>query len=127
MEIGKLIEKAVRGKFRFPFKGMVSIEDLYDLSVRDLDNVFKSLNSQIKKAKEESLLDTKTKEDETLETMIEIVKYIVNVKLEEEKARTNARENKAKKQKIMEIMSAKQDEALQNKSLDELQKMLADL
>jgi hypothetical protein len=123
----KMFETATRSKFRFPFKGMVSVEDLWDLSPENLDSIFKTLNSQVKKAKEESLLVTKTKEDETLNTMIEIVKYIVNVKLAEENARLQAKEQREKKQKIMEILSAKQDADLQNKSVEELQAMLNEL
>ena len=123
----KMFEIATRNKMRFPFKGLISVEDLWDLSVVNLDSVFKALNSQIKNIKEESLLDIKTEEDETLTTMIEIVKYIVGIKLDEEKARKEAKAKKEQKQKIMEIMSTKKDEALQNMSLDELQKMLNEL
>lgn len=123
----KMFEVAVRSKMRFPFKGVVSVEDLWDLSVKDLDSVFKTLNSQVKQAKEESLLDTKSKEDEVLDFQIEIVKYIVKVKQEEEVARLNARVKREQKQKIMSILSVKQDEDLQNKSAEELQAMLESL
>ena len=78
-----MFEIAARNKFRFPFKGMISTEDLWDLSVENLDNVFKMLNSEMKKTKEESLLSTKSKDDEVLELKIEIVKHIVAVKQEE--------------------------------------------
>ena len=122
-----MFEVAVRSKLRFPYKGMVSVEDLYDLSVTNLDTVFKSLNSQVKQAKEESLLDTKTKEDEVLDLQIEIVKCIVKVKLEEEAARLQAKEKKEKKQKLLSILSEKQENELQNKSVDEIQAMLAEL
>ena len=47
----------------FEIKGMISSEDLWDLSVENLDNVFKTLNSEMKKTKEESLLSTKSKDD----------------------------------------------------------------
>ena len=57
----KMFETAVRTKMRFPFKGVVSVEDLWDLSVENLDTVYKTLNSELKKATEESLLNTKTK------------------------------------------------------------------
>ena len=70
----KMFEFALRNKVRFPYKGMISVEDLYDLSARELDSVFKTLNAQVKKSQEESLLATKTKEDETLSVQIEIVK-----------------------------------------------------
>ena len=119
-----MFEVATRGKFRFPFKGLISVEDLWELSVDNLDNVFKALNSEMKKTKEESLLSTKTKEDEVLETKIEIVKYIVSVKLAEKEQRERAFLNKERNQKIMDIIAAKKDAELQNMSIEELEKML---
>jgi CHASE3 domain sensor protein len=97
------------------------------LSVKDLDTIFKGLNSQLKQVQEESLLDTKTQEDKELDTKIEIVKYIVKVKLAEEQARIDAKTKKEQKQKILELMKTKQDADLQNKSVEELQKMLEEL
>lgn len=122
-----MFETATRCKYRFPFRGQISVEDMWDLDLVHLDSIFKKLNSQVKQANEESLLVTKTKEDETLSTMIEIVKYIVSVKLAEENARLQAREKREKKQRIMEIIASKQDEALQGKSVDELQAMIDEL
>lgn len=112
---------------RFPFKGMISVEDLWDLSIQNLDKVFKTLNSQRKEAQEESLLSAKSSEDEILDTQIEIVKYIVGVKLDEQAARIKATENKEKKQKIMALMAKKDDEALENMSKEELQKLLDEI
>lgn len=123
----KMFEVATRSKMRFPFRGSVSVEDLWDLSVENLDSVFKTLNSQVKQSKEESLLNTRTKEDEVLEMQIALVKYIVSIKLEEADARLKAKEKRERKQKIMGILSTKQEEELQGKSAEELQKMLAEL
>lgn len=122
-----IFEVAVRGKFRFEFRGYISTEDLFDLSVEELDSIFKKLNSQIKQVKEESLLGVKTKADKELEIKIEIVKYIVADKLEERAKALEAREKRAQKAKILEILAEKQDMTLQGKSEEELQKMLKDL
>jgi regulator of protease activity HflC (stomatin/prohibitin superfamily) len=122
-----IFEVAVRNKYRFPFRGQVSVEDLWDLSVQNLDSVFKTLNSQIKQAKEESLLDTKTKEDEVLDTQIEIVKYIVKAKQDEDNIRLQAKAKREQKQKLMAILSEKQESELRGKSADEIQKMLDEL
>lgn len=122
-----MFEIATRTKMRFPFKGLVSVEDLWDLSVKDLDSIFKTLNAQVKKSQEDSLLATKTKEDETLAIQIEIVKHIVKTKLDEAETAKQSKELKEKKQKIMEIIAAKQDESLHNASVEELQAMLANL
>ena len=123
----KMFEFALKNKVRFPYKGLVSVEDLWDLSVRDLDGIFKTLNAQVKKSQEESLLATKTKEDETLSVQIEIVKHIVKTKLDEAETAKQSKELKEKKQKIMEIIAAKQDESLHNASVEELQAMLNNL
>ena len=120
----KMFEVAVRNKFRFGFKGLISVEDLWNLSVENLDTIFKTLKSEIKKTTEESLLDTKTNEDKVLETKIEIVKYIVAVKLTEKEVKENEKRNKEQRQKILSIIANKQDNELQNKSIEELQEML---
>jgi len=122
-----IFEMANSKKFRFNFKGLISTEDLFDLSVKDLDTIFKSLNSQLKQTREESLLDVKTQQDQELDMKIEIVKHIVKVKLEEEAKRLRAREQKEKKQKIMEILANKEDQDLLNKSKEELEAMLGEL
>lgn len=125
--VENIFKYAVENKLRFPFRGMITVEDLFDVNVNGLDEIYKSLNAQIKKANEESLLTEKTSEDKELEVKIEIVKTIFAQKIAEKEARAKARENREKKQRILEIMANKQDEALQNKSVDELQKMLDEL
>ena len=115
---------AVENKIRFPFKGQISVEDLFDLNLESLDSIYKSLNSQKKKANEESLLATKSSEDEALEVSIEIVKQIFSQKQKEKEDRIKAAENRAKKQRIAEIIENKKDEALNNLSVEQLQQML---
>jgi hypothetical protein len=106
---------------------MVSVEDLFDLSPENLDIVFKALNAQKKVANEESLLSTATDADIDLNIKIEIVKHIVTTKLAEMRARQEARAKKEQAQKIMAIIETKQNEALEGKSIEELQAMLVDL
>lgn len=127
MNATNIFEYATRYKVRFPFKGMISVEDLWDLSLVNLDSIYKMLNKQVKQSEEESLLNTKTNVDTELEVQIAIVKHIVSVKLEEQNAREQAAAKKAQKQKIMAIIASKEDEALHNSSVDDLKKMLDEL
>lgn len=127
MSVENIFEYATRNKVRFSFRGLISVEDLWDLSLTNLDAIYKDLKKQSKQSEEESLLNIKTQEDELLNVQIKIVKYIVSVKLAEKEAREKASAKKAQKQKIMSIIAAKQDEALQNSSIDDLQKMLDEL
>lgn len=122
-----MFETATREKYRFPFKGQISVEDLWDLSVRDLDTVFKTLNREVKQVQEESLLATKSKEDTILDTKINIVKHIVSVKLAEIEKSKAEHDRAEQRQKIMSILANKQDEELRGKSADELRAMLAEL
>lgn len=127
MNTDKMFEIAVRSKMRFPYKGQISVEDLWDLDVNALDGVFKTLNGKVKVSKEESLLQTRSKESEELMLQIEIVKHIVSVKLAEAEARKNAEANRAKRQQILGILADKQESDLKNKTPEELQAMLAAL
>ena len=122
-----VFEISTREKLRFPYKGSISVEDLWDLSPANLDSVFKSLNAEKKQAETESLLSAKTDADTILDIKLSIVRHIVAVKLAEAEKRAKAKEIKEQKQKIMEIIANKQDAALQNKSVEELQAMLAGL
>lgn len=122
-----MFEYATRNKVRFPFKGQISVEDLWDLRTDDLDTVFKTFNRQVKQSEEESLLVTKTAEDTALDVQIAIVKHIFDIKMQEANARLLDKERKAQKQKIMAILANKQEQELQNKSVDELQKMLEEI
>ena len=127
MAVENIFEYATRNKIRFSFRGLISVEDLWVLSLTNLDSIYKELNKQSKQSEEESLLNIKTQEDELLNVQIEIVKHIVSVKKKKKEAREKASAKKVQKQKIMSIIAAKQDEALQNSSIDDLKKMLDEL
>lgn len=123
-----MFEKAIRGKYRFPYKGLVTIEDLWDLSVEELDKIYKTLNTEKKKESEESLLYTGTGSgDVVLNDKIDILKYIVQVKLDEARERELAIVKKAKKDKIMDILARKEDAALEGMTTEELRSMLDEM
>jgi hypothetical protein len=122
-----LFEVATRANYQFPFRGMINVIDLWDLSLTNLDSVFKALNAEAKKHEEESLLNAKSKEDEEISNKIRIIKYIVSVKLVEKKAREDAKKNAEMKQRLLEIKAKRQDAALENMSDEELDKALAEL
>lgn len=127
MTNNELFINATRLNYQFPFRGMINVIDLWDLSLTNLDSVFKTLNAEVKKSEEESLLNTKSKEDEEISNKIEIVKYIVSVKLDEKKKREDAKKNAEMRQRLLEIKAKRQDAALENMSDEDLDKALAEL
>ena len=122
-----LFEIATRNRYRFNYKGVMTVEDLWSLRVEDLDAIFKMLNRQKKTADEDSLLATKSAEDQDLANKIDIVRYIVSVKLAEAAERVSAAEKKAQRDKIMEIVTKKKDKALEDMGIDDLMKKLEEL
>ena len=122
-----LFEIATRNRYRFNYKGVMTVEDLWSLRVEDLDAIFKMLNRQKKTADEDSLLATKSAEDHDLANKIDIVRYIVSVKMAEAAERVSAAEKKAQRDKIMEIVAKKKDKALEDMGIEDLMKKLEEL
>ena len=128
-----MFEKATRKKLRFETsKGNITVEDLWELPLAskdgfDLDNAAKVASRKLKETQEESFVKPVSVANSDLALKLEIVKYIISVKLDEKTEREASAEKTAKKQKIMEIMNRKQDAALEGKSLEELERELASL
>lgn len=127
MTNANLFEKASRGQYRYQYRGVITTEDLWNLTVQQLDSIFKALNKELKQVTEESLLQTKTAADEIVEDKIEIIKHIVSIKVAEADAKIQEKAKREQRAKILEAIESKQDEALQGKSVDELKTMLENL
>jgi hypothetical protein len=119
-----LFKIALKNKYRFYYCGRKSVEDLFDLTPAQLNEIYKNLKEQQRANAGESLMETPCKEDKVLDNMIEIVKMVYEDKQKTiEKAR-KAAARKQKNQRILELIANKEDEALQSKSTEELRKML---
>lgn len=120
---------ASKHKFRYPYKGLISTEDLWDLNLEQLDSIYKTLNKEMHVVHEDSLLTVKPRSDgdTVLEMEIEIVKYIFEEKIEAARRMEAAVANEAKKRRILEVLAKKQDESYNNMSEDELREMLNEL
>lgn len=129
-----LFEVATRNQFRFPSnKGELTVEQLWDLDLKsrngfDLDSVAKQVNKELKSETEESFVNvTPNPKKKPLEQKLELVKYIIEVKMEDEKKAKERIARKEKREKLMAAIANKQDTALQTASLEELQRELASL
>lgn len=114
---------AAKNRLRFSYKGTLTAEDLFQLSLQDLDTIYKSLKNEEKASAGESLLET-TQENTDLAVKIALVKDIFTEKKNEIEARVAAVEDKKKKQRIAEIIAEKKDAALRDMSVEELEKLL---
>lgn len=121
--IGQAFEYAIRNKLRVSYKGSMSVEDLYDLSIENLDSLYVSLRRQQKSVEEESLI-TPTRKNTELDVTLMLVKHIFQVKRDEQAARLLKKQAAEKRKRIREIIASKQDEALSQASIEDLQRML---
>lgn len=126
-----LFEMASQMKFRYPYHGMITTEDLWDLSPAQLDVVYKNLNKELKTLDGDSLIATKSADEgvkaNELRNKIEVVKYIFNGKQQAAELHRVAAANAAEKQKILGILADMEDNALRNMSKEDLLKKLAEL
>lgn len=129
-----MFEKAYRLKLRFDSgKGLLSTEDLWDLPLVgnnnrcNLDDIARDLHSKLKNSDDVSFVVKEKKSDATVQLKFDIVKHIIEVRLVEDAARTQARSNSEKKQHILQLIAERQDEELKGKSLDDLKAMVDEL
>lgn len=121
----KQFEKAMRGQYRYAYRGAITTEDLWVLDLVALDAIYGALNKELKGFDEESLLSKETDSRvadsiDILKTKRDIVKYIFEVKLAEENKRKKAAENALLKKRLTEILAEKQDAALKDLTEEEL-------
>lgn len=93
-------------------------------NLAQLDPIAINLNKRLKESQTESFIKIRTKDTTELELKFNIVKHIIDVKLQEQEERIVAAEKKAKRQKILDLMAKKQDAELESKSYEELDKEL---
>jgi hypothetical protein len=123
-----MFEKATRLKLKFNSnRGILTTEDLWDLSLQDLNKLAKTLNKEIKIQKEDDFLEDVSKEDEVTKLKFDLVLYILKTKKKEAQAIKDATAIKIEKEKILAILAKKQDDSLENMSEDELKEKLKNL
>jgi hypothetical protein len=124
-------EIASRLKLRFETAvGMISVEDLWSLPLTSnskvsLDSLAVSLNKELK-GSEESFV-TSTKKDEVLKLKFDIVKHVIDVRIEESRKKTEEVQRKAKMENIDNLITQKQNEKMASLTLEELEALKANI
>lgn len=127
MTTTNIFETASRNKFRYPYKGMITTEDLWDLNLEQLDTIFKALNREAEGKKLPSLRTTMDVMDAELFTKIEIVEFIFHVKEQEIKDRKKAVANAARRQILLGALARRREKDIENMTEDELLKALDEI
>ena len=123
-----MFEQASRLKLRFQTtKGVVKVEDLWDLQLTVLNDAYKVLVKELRETETDSLLETPSKAPNHNQLRADIIKHVVETRRAEAAKKKNAAANKAEKDKLLAILENKQNEELQNMSADELKQKIAAL
>lgn len=125
-----MFEKASRLKIRYnTFRGVISVEDLWDVPLTDpeghfsLDIIAKKINKRLKVCEEESFV-VKNTNNEFLELSFNIVKHVIKTKLLEDAERKSKVENKKRNEKILAAIERKQDAELENQDVETLKGLI---
>lgn len=122
-----IFEKASRQKIRFSTsRGVLGVEDLWDLKLEQLDSIAISLDEEKGKTTK-SFVKTRSVANTILELKFDVVKHIIDVKMAEEEARAIAKDKRARKERLLELIENKENEALGQKSVEDLKKELLEL
>lgn len=131
-----MYKKAARLKLRVQTKfGPLAVEQLWDLKLSDLSVVVKNLYEEKQKfgnnieelAFLEGPVAGKNEEAEKAELRYEIAKDIFLTKQSESKEAVQKLEKKKEASRLMEILQRKKEAALENLSVEELEKKLKEL
>lgn len=128
--MSNIFEIASRRKFRFSFtKGEITTEQLWDLSLTDLDAVAKLVNANLKAVTEDSFVKVTNNSaaQRLLETKLDVLKHIIAVKLDEVEQRQAVSARAAKRATLLEALAAREAQELSQASKDDLLKQLAEL
>lgn len=121
-----MFDQATRLKLRFESnKGLLSVEQLWDLPLTTLNELAKNLNRQIKEVgDDEDFISEKSSVDSQVQLRFDIAKHIIGVKLKERNETQTAQDRKAHNQTILALIEQKQQQELAGKSVEELQALL---
>ena len=118
--MSNIFEKATRKQLRFQSRiGQVSVEDLWRMSLDDVDAQAILLHKQILD-KNISFINTQVNENSDDELRLEIAKHVIDVRLSEARGRLEIEAKNEKRQALLKILASKQNEALEAKSEEEI-------
>lgn len=118
-------KEAVKSKLRISTTvGLLSVEQLWDLPLVQLDKIAVDLEEQYKESGKKSFLVSKSKKDKDIKLAFDIVLEILEDKVEERDLALKASTIKEHNQKIMGKIQEAKDKELDGLSAEELEKLL---
>lgn len=126
--MAEIFERASRLALRFSTsKGEITTEDLWKLSLENLDAMARKIRKEINETSEESLLTSKVQKTSKLQLAYDIIAHIVKVRLEEKDRKEKRQAQQQKLELLQETLMKKEIEKVTSMSEDDIRKTIADL
>lgn len=123
-----MYKKALKMKLRFATtKGRLTVEDLFELRLTDLNNIAIALDKKLSETPRKSFISDIAPDTVKDELRFNIVKDIITTKLVARNAAQDAKAKTAERAQLNEILHRKKSQALENLSVEELEAKLAAL
>lgn len=126
-----IFEQASRLKLRFETtKGLLSVEDLQQLSLQSLDTIAKAVNRKLKEVAEESFIPTPIRTNSAsaeLQLKLDLLKHVITTLDAETKAKLARSKRQADLAQLRQLAAAKTNEALASQSLEDILKKISEL
>lgn len=121
-----MFEAATREKLRWNYRGLMSAENLWDLMPIDLDAIYRALSAEIRDSEGVDSLISQESNKKLSELILkrDIVKHIYMVKKAEADNAVADLERRQQAEKIRAAIQRKKDGAIEEMSLEELEKQL---
>ena len=124
-EQNTLFVNASRRKFRFQSaKGLLTTEDLWDLSLAALDKIAVDLDDKIQKAGRKSFIGRSTADTESTQ-QLDVVKFVIETKQAENELAKIKETKRAQKQFLESLLEKKKIMQLEGLSVEDIEKQLA--
>jgi hypothetical protein len=120
-----MYKQAAQQKLRFATsRGSLSVEQLFDLPISELDTLAVALDESYKNSKGKSFVEKRTSKDKTIKLQFDIVLDVLNTKVDERDTLKDAAAIKQHNNKIIELIASKKDKEMEGLSIKELEAML---
>lgn len=129
-----IFERASRAKLRFDTpKGSLTVEDLWDLPLTgatgraNLNSIAIGLNRRLQETAVSFVPTAGSVSDGRDQLGLDVVRHVIEVRVAEAAERTTAAEKAQTKARIRELIAQKRDAALADKSIEDLEALVASL
>lgn len=120
-----IFEQASKQRIRFHTpRGVLTVEDMWTADLEMVDMIAVSFQEDLERTTTKSFLKDVNEENKHMRLKLDILKHIIEARVAEIEEAKQAARRKKRNELIMRIIESKQNEELENKSIEELTELM---